>query len=198
MKIFYNHRMNEKGVALITMILLSVLVVGLVLMALNNGMVGMNLSNAHLTGKRNVECGEGSQEIGTEMITYLEENSTNPHPKIKIDPELKPGNATLQQELRGELDASEESNVIATDISIEDPDKPDCQTDVDIDYLHNRKNQRNLPGGDAEDAMVLAYHKPVFGRGCDDGTYYNIATETTNTATATLQQSIIRSVYYKC
>jgi len=213
MKILYHYGRGERGVALVTMMLLSVLVVGLVLMALTNGMVGKSLTSAHLTRIGNVQCAEGNHAMGEALLLYVEQFADTNGKVVDPGGTVSVGTTTekvvtintmttaiggasdttndLFQEIRSEVEDQESTT---SDILIINPNNPDCKTAVDIDYLSSGSVSKG--GGDKEYGMAVGYADGSTGKACDNGTLYNILTTTTNVSVG--GESTIRSVYYKC
>jgi hypothetical protein len=61
------HR-EEKGVALITVVLVTALVVGLIVMALTNGMIGRVLTQTYRTERTFLQCSQGDLELANRLL----------------------------------------------------------------------------------------------------------------------------------
>jgi len=211
MRRVYQHHTNEKGVALITMMLMSLLVVGLVLMAITNGMVGKTLTSSHLRDRRNVQCAEGNLNMGEAVFLSVfrdgaQSLATAPgaatlagEAGLFVDASMQAGDTTfsdLDEEMRGLVDTTEGlPNANRPDMTIRDPNNPNCATAVDVDFVYSKQGGGSVAGAAVAES-ANEYHVLIGGAACDNGTLYNINTNTTSNITAA--QSTIRSVYNKC
>ncbi len=69
---------QEKGVALITVVLVTALVVGLVAMALTNGMIGKVLTQTYRTERTFLQCSQGDLELANRLLVMGIERTLAP------------------------------------------------------------------------------------------------------------------------
>lgn len=194
----YHHSANERGAALITMMLISFLIVGLVLMSLTNSMVGKSLTSTHLIRTVNTQCAEGNLDMGEAIfLSVVANNMTGLEKTVN---QRKDGGDPLVNDFLEEIDlvagtgeaAGVTLSTSTANIVINDPSN-NCTTSVDVDFIYSMTS-RAVAGASAPGA-VSGHHRSIAGRACADGDLYDINTTTTGTSTG---QSVMRSVYYKC
>ena len=180
----FSHVANQQGVALITMMLMSFLVVGLVLMSLTNSMVGKALTSTHLGSRINMQCAEGNLDMGEAIFLSV------------FSGEVTGSGTTVDQNFLNRLtlaDADTEGMATTSDITIADPNNGTCTTGVNVKLI-SRMTSSLSPGTNAEKSANEYHPSGGSGRACEQGDLYNI-NSITNSA---LGQANIRSVYYKC
>ncbi|MBI1822824.1 MAG: hypothetical protein HYR80_01710 [Nitrospirae bacterium] len=189
---------NEKGIALIAMMLMIVLMTSLIMMALNISGIEINLASTGRRTTQGMHSAEGGVQIAIPVIQQtLDQNAIPTFPSssgVVVDPRNTNGGASLPdfvQEITsgssptgGMLDnAKTNPNLTITSLS--------GQTiQVDIDY----EGPASLPGSELEEQNI-GYHKKVAGTGCASGTIYYIDS-IANGAMKT--QSEVASAYYQC
>jgi len=195
----FSHVANQKGVALITMMLVSFLVVGLVFMSLTNSMVGKTLTSTHLGSRINMQCAEGNLDIGEAIFLSVFSAAVTESGTSVPSGEVTGSGTVVDENLLNKLILAVPEGTAVTggtattsDITINDPNNGNCATGVNVNLVYDMTSSAlpgtSAPGADSE------YHRSGGGRACNNGSLYDI-NSITNSA---LGQSNIRSVYYKC
>lgn len=192
------HGNNEKGIALIAMMLMIVLMTALIMMALNVSEIEVDLAATNRRTTQGMHAAEAGAELVIPVIKdTLDQNAIPTYPTssgVVVDARNTNGGSSLPdfvQEITsgasptgGTLDAATTNpNVTITSLS--------GQTiQVDVDY----EGPASLPGSELEEQNI-GYHKKVAGTGCASGTVYyidSVANGAMNT------QSNVGSAYYQC
>ncbi len=190
---------HDRGVALITVVLVLSLVVGLIVLALSNSMVGRVLSITYMKEKTILQCAQGDLDLANQLLVL----GTGDAQKllgmkadgITVDPEVLGGKDDAQnnliEEIQGNKDLAFDSVTDAVpDIKINNPNIPTCSTSIDIDFLFHDD------GRDVAVQDFSEYHTPTGGVACGEGDFYSITALTTSTVGSST--SLVRSGYYKC
>lgn len=184
---------NEKGLALITMMLLMVLVTSVIMMALNLTGIDSNLASTNRRTTQGFHASESGSEIGIIVLQdTLLQNAipTYPSSGVVVNPVNTNGTAfpDFVREVTSGVGSSADSAKVNPNVTITSLTGQTLQ--VDIDY----EGSVSSPGSEL-DEFAMGYHKKTAGTGCNSGTLYyidSVAIGPMNT------QADVSSAYYQC
>ncbi|MCG3110797.1 MAG: pilus assembly PilX N-terminal domain-containing protein [Candidatus Manganitrophus sp. SB1] len=186
---------ENRGAALITVVLMIVLVTALLMMALNISGIEMTLSATNRRTTQTFQAAGAGVEIAPTVIKEILEDNALPtgYPAtIVLDNTATGGDA-------GVVDLIEElatgGGTLSDDAAASNPDLTITALDgqtlrVDIDY----EGPATLPGSEL-DEFSIGYHKKTGGTGCTTGTIYNINVVASGPLST---QSNVGSAYFNC
>lgn len=186
---------ENRGAALITVVLMIVLVTALLMMALNISGIEMTLSATNRRTTQTFQAAGAGVEIAPTVIKEILENNALPtgYPAtIVLDNTATggdPGVVDLIEELAtGGGTLSDDAAASNPDLTITTLNGQTLR--VDIDY----EGPATLPGSEL-DEFSIGYHKKTGGTGCTTGTIYNINVVASGPLST---QSNVGSAYFNC
>lgn len=193
-----SHLDNEKGIALIAMMLMIVLMTSLIMMALNISEIEINLASTNRRTTQGMHSAEGGAGLAIPIIVdTLEQNDIPTYSVgsgVVVDPLNTAGGTSSPDFVKeitsgtsptgGTLDSARTNpNVTITSIT--------GQTiQVDIDY----EGPASLPGSELEEQNA-GYIRKTAGTGCASGTLYYIDSVSNGPMNS---ESNVASAYYQC
>ena len=188
MRLYKNLHAKERGVALITVVLMSFLVIGLITLALTTGMMGNVLTSAYNTERASMQCAQGDIERANQLLQMASSGNLDSSQSLDI---------VLNPDFIAEI-ASSSLLLAAADAFDNGPDitigasanRPNCITAIDIDYLYTRDAR---PGEPANQGL---WGSAVAGTRCFDGNVFSVIAVTANQAAG--MQSTVQSAFYQC
>ncbi|MDC4205396.1 MAG: hypothetical protein MPW14_21950 [Candidatus Manganitrophus sp.] len=189
---------NERGMALISIMLMIVLMTSLLMMALNISSIEINLASTNRRTTQGLHAGEGGADLVIPVVKdTLVLNAIPTYPiasKVVVNPLNTAGGLSAPDFVRemtsgssptGGLSDNPKNNPNVTITALSD------QTiQVDVDY----EGPASLPGSELEEQNI-GYHRKAAGTGCAAGTVYyinSLATGPMKTETGT------SSAYFHC
>jgi hypothetical protein len=172
MKGFLKRNGGDRGMAIITVVLATALVLALFVMAFTNSMIGNVVTATHMRTRTVAECAHGDLALSGQILLQMDDAGTPPALPIWVTVN---NNGVLAGEIAGNaVNLAADRVNVAPNITIRNPAYPGCMTNVDIDYLFYDKGG----GGTAE--KVIGDNQSTAGALCEPGDFYAI------TAVATL------------
>lgn len=186
---------EDKGAALITVVLMIVLVTALLMMALTISGIEMNLSATNRRTTQTFQAAGGGVEVAPTIIKEILEDNALPtgYPATVSLDNTATGGDTGIVDLIEELATG--GGTLSNDTAASNPDMTITALSgqtirADIDY----EGPATLPGSEL-DEFGIGYHKKTGGTGCTSGTVYNINVEASG---ALSTQSNVGSAYFNC
>lgn len=186
---------ENRGAALITVVLMIVLVTALLMMALNISGIEMTLSATNRRTIQTFQAAGGGVEIAPTVIKDILDGNALPtgYPATIVLDNTATGGDTGVVDLIEELATG--GGTLSNDTAASNPDLTitvlSGQTlRVDIDY----EGPATLPGSEL-DEFAIGYHRKTGGTGCTSGTLYNINVVASG---ALSTQSNVGSAYFNC
>ncbi len=169
---------NEKGIALILVMIMIVLVTGVMVMVLGISGVEKNLASINQRSIQSFHAAGGGNEIASQVIKDVLEINADPtiaknYPgTVILDPATAGGNTALNdfvEELRNG------GGTLATDTAAVSPDLivtalNNQLINIDIDL---EAGGVTLPGSEIQE-FAIAHHKKIGGTGCPSGNLYSV------------------------
>jgi len=191
-KRFHNWN-DQKGLALITMMLLMVLVTSVIMMALNLTGIDSNLASTNRRTTQGFHASESGTEIGVIVLQdTLLQNAipTYSSSGVVVNPINTNGTAfpDFVREVTSGIGSSADSAKVNPNVTVTSLTGQTLQ--IDIDY----EGPVTSPGGEL-DEFGIGYHKKTAGTGCNSGILYyidSVANGPMNT------QADVGSAYYQC
>ena len=172
MKGFLKRNGGDRGMAIITVVLTTALILALFVMAFTNSMIGNVVTATHRRTRTVAECAHGDLALSGQILLQLDEAGSPP----ALPQWVTVNNAgVLAAEISGDVNSAADLVNVAPNITIQNPAFPGCVTNVDIDYLFYDEGS----GGTAK-ADLMGYNESTGGALCEPGDFYAI------TAVATL------------
>lgn len=201
MALFINNKWSplkeQKGAALITVVLMIVLVTALLMMALNISGIEMNLASVNRRTAQTLYGGTGAgPEIAPSVIKdILDQNAlpTGYPATVVLDNTMTGGDPALldlvEEITTGGGGLSSDSAKINPDVTITALNGQTILVDID-----KEPGSVTLPGSEL-DEFAIGYHKKTGGTGCTTGFLYDIDTVASG---ALSTQSNVGSAYFNC
>ena len=161
---------DDRGMAIISVVLVVALALALFVMAFTNSMVGKFVTETHRTARTVAECSHGDLALANQILMQM----TSPGELPSLPGWVTP-NANLVAEIGGDASlAGDNVNTPPANLTItNNPAYPACVTSVDVDYLFRDK------GGDGTAAAGNdGYHSAGAGTLCEPGDFYSITAVT--------------------
>lgn len=186
---------ENRGAALITVVLMIVLVTALLMMALNISGIEMTLSATNRRTTQTFQAAGAGVEIAPTVIKEILEDNALPtgYPATIVLDNTATGGDTGVVDLIEEMATG--GGTLSDDTAASNPDLTitalSGQTlQIDIDY----EGHVTLPGSN-EPEFGIGYQRTVGGTGCPSGTIYNINVVASG---ALSTQSNVGSAYFNC
>lgn len=184
---------DQKGLALITMMLLMILVTSVIMMALNLTGLDSNLASTNRRTTQGFHASEGGSEIGIIVLQdTLQQNAipTYPSSGVVVNPINTNGTAfpDFVREVTSGIGSSADSAKVNPNVTVTSLTGQTLQ--IDIDY----EGPVTSPGGEL-DEFGIGYHKKTAGTGCNSGTLYYIDSVANGPMST---QAEVGSAYYQC
>jgi len=190
---------NEKGIALIIVMLMIFMMTGLMVMVLGMSGVERNLASINQRSIQSFHAAGGGTEIASQVIKDTLELNVDPtigrnYPgTVIVDSESSGGDTTLNdfvEELRSG------GGILANDTASEAPDLivtalNNQVMNIDIDL---EAGGVTLPGSEIQE-FAIGHHKKVGGTGCPSGNLYSIDTISLGEKNT---RANVRTAYFNC
>ena len=172
MKGFLKIKSNDRGMAIITVVLTTALILALFVMAFTNTMIGNVVTETNRRTRTVAECAHGDLALAGQILLEID-SSTG----ATALPAWVIMNGNLLPEIGGNIAlANDNANTVPPpNLIITNPSFPGCVTNVDIDYTFH---DLGADGGTAEEGVTM-YQKSTGGTLCEPGDFYAITAITT-------------------
>lgn len=193
-----SHWENERGIALVAIMMMIVLMTALLMMALNISGIEINLASTNRRTTQGLHAGEGGADLAIPVVKdTLLQNAIPTYPsasKVVVNPLNSSGGANSPDFVREMTSGSSPTGGLldnpTTNTNVTITSLTDQTIQVDVDY----EGPASLPGSELEEQNI-GYHRKSAGTGCASGTVYYINSLATGPMKTQFGMS---TAYYHC